>query len=291
MMILSNEKRGQLLWILILLSSILGLPVVILPIFNITGCRILDFVSGILFFLLPFIIFLHAIWKMGVARGIFLLTLPALTGFIFEFFGLRYGRLLGGGYEYTADYLTNLTIFSVPVYVLIYWSILVYLGYSITTSILEYCGISKPFFPNKQYFAFLFLLLFLDGLIVTAIDIFMDPIQVFMGTWTWLDPGPYFNIPTGNFLGWFLVAFISLGIFRLFEYFKPANFDRVSYFAEFIPTIAYADIMLVFFMYAYRYNLRNLMVVGVCAMLPFILISSVIFIGSVIYPRSYSYDR
>jgi uncharacterized membrane protein len=39
--------------------------------------------------------------------------------------------------------------------------------------------------------------------------------------WAWLDGGPYFGVPIGNFVGWFVVTVLVTGLFRLFEYYKP----------------------------------------------------------------------
>jgi putative membrane protein len=61
----------------------------------------------------------------------------------------------------------------------------------------------------------------LDGLVVVALDLFMDPIAVKSGDWTWLEGGPYFGIPIGNFIGWFFVVVLAMGTFRAVEYFFP----------------------------------------------------------------------
>lgn len=46
----------------------------------------------------------------------------------------------------------------------------------------------------------------LDGLLALSIDLNLDPIAVSLGFWEWQDTGPYFGIPSGNFIGWFVVV-------------------------------------------------------------------------------------
>jgi hypothetical protein len=46
----------------------------------------------------------------------------------------------------------------------------------------------------------------LDGLLALSIDLNLDPIAVSFGFWRWEESGPYFGIPSGNFIGWFVVV-------------------------------------------------------------------------------------
>jgi uncharacterized membrane protein len=46
----------------------------------------------------------------------------------------------------------------------------------------------------------------LDGLLALSIDLNLDPIAVSLGFWQWEETGLYFGIPSGNFIGWFVVV-------------------------------------------------------------------------------------
>ena len=54
----------------------------------------------------------------------------------------------------------------------------------------------------------------LSALAMTSWDLLMDPMMVAWGMWVWDDPGAYFGIPWGNFLGWLLVASLITVIIR-----------------------------------------------------------------------------
>lgn len=60
---------------------------------------------------------------------------------------------------------------------------------------------------------------------MVIIDLVIDPIAVHgLKIWTWDEKGPYFDIPTHNFLGWF---FLSLPIFALL-YFSKIEVEKSS---------------------------------------------------------------
>jgi len=54
----------------------------------------------------------------------------------------------------------------------------------------------------------------LGGLVMTAWDVLMDPMMATLGYWVWEGGGSYFGVPMHNFVGWWLTAFVTLGIFE-----------------------------------------------------------------------------
>lgn len=111
------------------------------------------------------------------------MALACGVGFGFEFVGVNFGTMFGGDYIYAVEGIKFMTI---PLSVISAWGIFIYTGYCITNLI---------FRGNKFW-----LLALSDGLIVVAIDLVLDPLQVAAGSWKWLDGGPYFGIPVGNFV-------------------------------------------------------------------------------------------
>jgi uncharacterized membrane protein len=104
----------------------------------------------------------------------------------------------------------------------------------------------------------------------------MDPIQVKMGEWIWLENGPYFGIPIGNFIGWFLVTIIVTGIFRSFEFFRPMEYkDDKTIFI--IPVIGYGVLALSFAISAIKYQIHNLAIYGILFMMPIVLFNLILF--------------
>jgi len=44
------------------------------------------------------------------------------------------------------------------------------------------------------------------ALFLTSIDLLIEPVATALEAWTWLESGWYFNIPSSNFIGWFLLG-------------------------------------------------------------------------------------
>lgn len=166
--------------------------------------------------------------------------------------------------------------FTVPLEVILYWYVFIYVGYCITNSFLFWQGKNKPSRNRKSGFLLLLLVLF-DSLIVVAIDLFMDPIKVKQGSWTWLDDGPYFGIPIGNFIGWILVVIIATGLFRVFEYFKPRQITNELKNTFMIPVLGYGLLYLSFLISAIKFEMMGLILIGSVAMLPLVLANLILF--------------
>lgn len=191
---------------------------------------------SILFLTLPIVCLIsHAIYTLGFKRATLFIGLSMFVGWLAETWGLKGGWLFGGEYEYARG---QMSIGLVPVIVVCFWGVFIYTGYTMTNSLLIWLGNIKPNIQNKKLLLLL-LLLILDGWFVVAIDLFMDPLQVFVGRWGWVNGGAYFGVPLGNFVGWFLVTITVTGLFRMFEYFKPRDDSLVDSSLLILPTIGY----------------------------------------------------
>lgn len=233
---------------------------------HLSGLNLLKTVYiGPLMLLLPAgLLFLHSIWLMSLARGLLFFLTAGFTGFIFEFFGLKYHVFFGGNYVYSQQGMKLLTV---PLNVVVYWAVFVYAGYCITNTFLIWLDKSRRS-------AFLIpLLILLDGIFVVTIDLFLDPLQVRQGSWSWTGGGSYFGIPVGNFIGWMLVAFIVTGLFRIFEYFRPHTSDAGLKPVLILPVLGYGLLYLTFMTEAYKYQMSNLAIIGSLTMLPVVLLN------------------
>jgi uncharacterized membrane protein len=177
---------------------------------------------------------LHACWTLTVRRGLGLVLLAGLVGFVAEAISLHWGTLFGGQYAYPAQ----AGLFGVPWPIITYWSVFIYTGYWLNTSFLYWLGKSKPV-NRRSGWPWLALLILADGLAVTAIDLVMDPVSVREGSWMWRDGGPYFGVPLGNFVGWFCVTAIVSASFRLFEYLRPMPAPSIGRSAPLLPVLGY----------------------------------------------------
>jgi len=135
----------------------------------------------------------------------------------------------------------------------------------------------KPNSKAKNLFLLIPLLVIFDGLFTVIIDLIMDPIQVHSGTWAWLDKGPYFGIPIGNFIGWFIVAVLTTGIYRTYEYFYPKTTD-ISKTTFMIPVIGYGALSIAMLFIALQNNLYPIAILSLLIMFPVPLINVAVFI-------------
>lgn len=260
---ISDEAKTKILWNLFFLVLLIT-AIDILSDFFRAAILQKSLLESLLLSLPVLLLFFHAAWTLSFFRGILFILLAFLTGFIFEFIGLKYGVVFGGNYVYA---LEGLKIFTVPLNVPLYWAVFIYTGFCITNSFLYWLNKDKPT-KNKKDGLLLPLLILFDGLIVVAIDLFMDPLQVKAGSWTWLEGGPYFGIPIGNFIGWFLVTIIVTGLFRVGEYFKPLAVKKELKSVFIIPVLGYGLLYLSFLASAIKIKMLNLALIGSLTMLP-----------------------
>jgi len=121
-----------------------------------------------------------------------LLTAAAI-GFAAEVVGVRYGFLFSE-YAYTDVLLPHL--WKVPVVMLSAWMVLV----AYTREL--YLHVHWPGSPRLVG-------ALVGALWMTAIDLVIDPLAANqLGYWRWVGTGPYYGIPTHNFLGWFVVSLL-----------------------------------------------------------------------------------
>lgn len=222
------------------------------------------FLFKLVFLAIPvLLLILHSFHTLSFYKSVLFISLAAITGTVMEYMGLTYGTVFGGYYVYKSQF----TLFHVPLSVIAYWGVFIYIGYCLVNSFLYWVQKDKP--NTRQTNAWLLpLLVLLDGVVVVAIDLFMDPLQVKMGSWQWLSEGPYFGIPIGNFIGWFMVTILVTGIFRVIEYFFPRNQRRYTNTIFLIPVLGYGAMSFSYALLAIKFQMYSLAFIGSCIMLP-----------------------
>jgi len=222
---------------------------------------------------LPVILLIfHAIEVLGFFQGILFIFLSSFVGWLMETWGLMGGTFFGGTYIYEKN---QPTLGIVPLSVVLYWAVFIYTGYSLVNSFLYWLGKEIPNIKNKKILLLPALIIF-DGLVVTAIDLFMDPIQVKAGAWIWIEGGAYFGVPVGNFVGWFIVTVIVTGIFRTINYFTKSKnkFDKKILL---IPVWTYIILSVSFTLSAIKYEMFSFALLGSLLMLPPALINLLLY--------------
>jgi uncharacterized membrane protein len=219
---------------------------------------------------------LHASVAFPDARGALLFVLAFTMGLAFEAAGVRFGLLFGGQYAYNHEEFGT-ALLGVPVIVPLYWAVFIYLGYSISTSFLVWRDKLKPA-KGRSGLVLLLPLIALDGMIVVAVDMFMDPLMVLHDKWFWPGGGPYFGVPLGNFFTWFLITILTTGLFRAFEWRFPRQTQPVDPSVHVAPVVAYAVLCGAFAVLALDANLPALAIIGIAAMMPVVGINLLFFL-------------
>ena len=104
---------------------------------------------------------------------------------------------------------------------------------------------------------------------MTAWDLFIDPIMVRGGHWTWEVDGVYFGIPLQNFWGWWLTTFVTFLIFLVFTRSLPQPSDGRN---DRLAVLSYATTGLGNTVGAFLTGLAGPALVGFFAMAPWVVI-------------------
>jgi len=142
----------------------------------------------------------------------------------FNVFGIKYS------YDLTHPFFSSkINLFGVyPIEVSFAWVLFKYVSFVITLLILS--AFSLP----------LYLMVFLTPLVLVSIDFLVDPVAVnVLHLWTWGSKGKYFGIPYQNFVGWYVVGFITSFLFSLLDLKPITDFD----FLYVLPIIMYSLIL------------------------------------------------
>jgi len=141
-----------------------------------------------------------------------------LTGFFMELVGTRYG-IPFGRYRYLS--FERVSLWGVPIPIALAWGIYLYTAYLASLPIV------------KRFRRVMF-----TSLLMVILDTAVDPVMVERGIWAWDSSGPWFGIPTLNFLGWFLTSALAITIFELLSSSHPKGRSRllyVPYLTSFFP--------------------------------------------------------
>lgn len=187
------------------------------------------------------LVFLFVVWHSAIKKGLrntAIFSLLALgVGFVAEALGVRYGTLFGGVYYYS-NFLGP-KILNVPILVILMWEAIIYIAYMVSEHILNYHWLRKHAWWHKIELSAASGLV--AALATVAWDLVLDPLAVLNGWWVWVDGGAYFpsiagGVPLGNFMGWMLVSFVVVFVFKLF--FEREYREQETVY-DFAPTLAY----------------------------------------------------
>lgn len=141
---------------------------------------------------------LHAYLSFGMKYATRYLILAALFGYFIELLGVHTGWPFG---IYTYDSSLGFALFGVPVVVPFAWVMMIHP-----------CLVAARRVTSKWTFLY-------GGALLAGWDLFLDPLMVSAGRWTWEVPGAHVpfvpDVPLSNFFGWLLAGCAIVALLNL----------------------------------------------------------------------------
>ena len=206
---------------------------------------------------------LHGAVTMGWRRILLLVALTFGISLAFESVGVATG-LIYGPYHYT-DQLGPKFLGLVPYLIPLAWFMMLYPSFLIAFRL-----IPENWQPGRRGLA----VSALGAVVMTAWDLAMDPFMVKAGHWVWDIQGAYFGIPLQNYFGWWLTAFVTLGLFILLSKQTLSILTSMEWAGfDLLVVYVYAINGLNSILTDYNLGLAGPALVGIFAMLPWVLLS------------------
>ncbi|MFC2133908.1 carotenoid biosynthesis protein [Bacteroidota bacterium] len=206
---------------------------------------------------------------MGLKNALTLKLIAFIFTFTGEVIGVNYGWIFGS-YDYSS--LLGIKILGVPILIILLWDVFIYTSYMLVTHSFNF-RFTKTM-PKKLKLWYSFLVAALTGIATMSLDLIIDPVAIVSEWWIWEFGGSYFpsienGVPINNFLGWAVLTFLSIFVFKYF-FEKPYKeketiFEYSSVLPYFIMFISYITIAIV-------YGLKGPAMVGGFAMSTFIVL-------------------
>lgn len=146
---------------------------------------------------------------------LFIIIVPLLA-FGVEWLGVH-KHFLFGNYVYgqTLGYKWN----GIPLIITVNWFLLVYA----TGTLMQNINVPGVFARIT-----------IGAFILTVLDVFIEPSATHFDYWHWTTPGEYLTAPLGNYISWFAVSAVMLGIFEACRFKRQNAVGAVLLLAQFV---------------------------------------------------------
>jgi len=158
-------------------------------------------------FLAVAFVLLHSLWTRRARYTMIFFGLTFVAGLLSEIGGTAFGWFFGAYY-----YIARppwMVAGLVPIQTPLSWCVFLYVCDALTDLIIPPALTQKERSVRFLFFA----APTINGLEAMGLDMILDPVSA-GHSWIWVSPGPFFGIPISNFVGWFLVAFLSTATAR-----------------------------------------------------------------------------
>ena len=219
-----------------------------------------DLVPALSLFVL--VSFLHMFLRLGWRRTLLFIAVVFTVCTASESVGVLTGAVFGH-YHYSAEVNPDKLFGLVPIGTISYWRFALYGAYIFSLLVWP---------PDRRAGIRGAVRIILPAAaMVTALDLLIDPVEVARGTWVWEQEGYYFGIPLQNFFGWFLTATVALSLYLTLGRRWPER-SRVEHLplAQHLPIWDVVSEAVVYALIAVGWSLYGPAVIGILAMIPFI---------------------
>lgn len=180
------------------LGAFLGLTILLQMSYPLVDGSALRFVTIATIYVGATAMVLHAYLSYGIKYASRYLLFSALFGYFIELIGVHTGWPFG---VYVYDSSLGVALFGVPLVVPFAWVMMIHPSLVAARRV-------------TQKWTFLY-----GGALLAGWDLFLDPLMVSAGRWTWEVPGAHIpfvpDIPLSNFFGWLLSGCIIVGFLNL----------------------------------------------------------------------------
>lgn len=254
------------------LFSLCLIAVASLPLFNalhLTPPAFFNVPTGILFITFSF---LHGGKRIGWLSITILLLLTIPIAFTTEYLGSTRGYFYG---DYNYSSAAGIKLFDqVPLIIPFCWFMMIYPSFLITNILVGQRNLNHLLSMNGLPFLLRYpILVIIDAMVMTAWDVFVDPIWTRKGVWSWTDVRAgdgFFGVPAMNFLGWLETTIVIFALFRGFRYIyaRHTRGTEVVYGGKYanLPVGIYGFIMLIGMIEGIQFNIPEVTVLGFLAM-------------------------
>ena len=170
----------------------------------------------------------HSIIFFGLNNTVIFFFSSFMISLLLEIIGTNKG-LIFGKYTYEPSLCPGPMIKNVPILIAISWAGLIYMALVCAMMLIDGSVVS---IINLSH-------ILLTTLLVTILDLVLDPIAVDEGRWSWEMPGKYYGVPIKNFIGWFFNCSLILLLFSMIPSSHVITDPYVKYI-EFAPGILFA---------------------------------------------------
>ena len=201
----------------------------------------------------------HVGQRIGLRKTLLSLGAIAMVAFTTEYVGVTTGKIFG--YYVYSDRLQP-QILGIPIAIALGW-------FGISCVGVESFSYFLRRIPRKVGYV---IVSAMGGLLAVSWDLVGDPVNVAAENWEWLTEGWYFGIPLQNFLGWWILGFITCLILIYL------TFDEESLKSDAHPhyyvALVYAVLILQEIVRAIMYGIPSLGIFVVVAFIPYVMLKA-----------------